>query len=217
MASLRTALTISVLTSVAALAACSSSSGTGAASTTSTDDGTGNGTTTATGAGGAGTGTGTGGGGTTTTTGAGGAASGACSACWPACFTSVSAACPPSGACTTQTTQAGNAFTTDLCYADGVKWHIAADAKGSAITAYDAQGGVCFTTESVTDATDVVTTYKDPKGDVIATVKSPLKGGPLAISCGGSTYTVDTGSADCKACSAGSSSSQCVQGTCTAP
>jgi hypothetical protein len=109
--------------------------------------------------------------------------------------------------------------TSNICYANGVKYLTTIMTSGSSFTAVttakDARGGICFSAETMgMSGASFTTTYKDGSGKAIGTIM-PDAGGSLVVTCaGGSPVTITK---DCVAQSgmpAMGSQAMCMMGPC---
>jgi hypothetical protein len=109
------------------------------------------------------------------------------------CLHDLFAACPTSGACSSNATDGGPA--TLYCYADGVQADQTSNptCNGGSIVTHvrKPDGSPCYTQEvSITDACELyTTTWRDPSGAVVATEQSAIFSKTVTCAGSGETFT----------------------------
>ncbi|HEY4186493.1 MAG TPA: hypothetical protein VGP07_15560 [Polyangia bacterium] len=125
----------------------------------------------------------------------------AAAACFPSCLEDLKAMCTPTGTCTknapaTQT----DTSVAYYCFVNGVK--IASSLYNETRSKPD--GSVCYAADVVVDGTGTMYQYlwKNGAGTLVATESfnyNDMGGRYHTVVCGGASYTVDMGSAECQA------------------
>ena len=131
---------------------------------------------------------------------------------YPKCLQDLQSACVPTGDCTMQFDL--TTFSTNMCYANGVKASSAVNASLNAVVTWKNPSGTCYTVETASASTaGADLTWRNAGGTVAATAHEDFNARTITITCTGQSAV--TLPLDCNTDGGTTSDAgTCAQGTC---